>query len=274
MIDVDRADARLLDGVAAVVDTLIEVTDLAADSVLLAGATCRDVLHSALGHRFATARTSDIDLGIAIDDWRAMEQIHHEFHRQKLGTNNIRYKIAGLAVDVMPFGGVEDPVGLSRPATRSEDLVVFGFSDVHKHAMRLTLPGGRAIRIPHPAGYAALKLRSWIDRSAYGEYKDAADLALVAFWYQESAEIRSQLWDPERELGLLAELGLDDEVGAVALLRRDMNRQLGADARQVLAHLTAKLDRQDLADRFLQPPNAPRRFGSAQRRAFVDQLLG
>ncbi|WP_238815562.1 GyrI-like domain-containing protein [Nocardia brasiliensis] len=38
------------------------------------------------------------------------------------------------------------------------------------------MPSGYRIRLPTPAGYAALKLQAWCNRSANSEYQDAADL--------------------------------------------------------------------------------------------------
>lgn len=273
-VDVARADQRLLDAAALVVDEILAVTSLDPASILLVGATCRDVLHSALGHEFDARATDDIDIGIALDDWRAITQIHETFKTVATKRNGIRYRIAGaFNVDVMPFGGVEDPSGLSQPPARGEDLIVFGFADVLTHAMPLPLRGGRTIRIPRPAGYAALKLRSWIDRSRVGEYKDAEDLALVAYWYQESQEIRDELWDPERELDRLAgEFGLDDRRGAVALLRRDLMAQLSPAAQEELADLMAPLEAQDFADRLELPPLAPTRFAARERRTYAEIL--
>jgi predicted nucleotidyltransferase len=44
-----------------------------------------------------------------------------------------------LPVDVMPFGEVEDPDGISSPAARREDLIVFGFHNVFERAAHLSL---------------------------------------------------------------------------------------------------------------------------------------
>ncbi|MDR1512416.1 MAG: hypothetical protein LBS56_02875, partial [Propionibacteriaceae bacterium] len=171
MIDLARVDPRSLDRLAAVVDDLAANVGLDPDRVLVVGAECRDILHAAFGHAFALTATMDTDLGIAVSDWAVTERIDKRY--RPVGSNGIRYWVSGVSVDIMPFGAVEQPSGISRPARRVEDLVVFGFEDVYRRALKLTLPGGASARLPRPAGYAALKMRSWIDRSVHGHDKDA-----------------------------------------------------------------------------------------------------
>ena len=192
VIDVRRADPRLLDDVTHVVAELQRVVSLDPARVLLVGAGCRDIIHSSLGLLFRPTATSDTDLGIAIEEWSVAERIEAAFTR--IGSNGIRYRIDGFSVDIVPFGGIENPDGLARPATREDDLVVFGYQDVYRHAVPLTLHDGSVIRMPQPAGYAALKMRAYIDRSPDGEDKDARDLALAAFWYQQSSEVADRLY--------------------------------------------------------------------------------
>lgn len=188
MIDLSAVDERNYDHITPVIAELTSQVGMDPDSILLVGAACRDVLHAAFGQAFPARGTTDTDLGIAVSDWTISERIESSFPR--IGSSGIRYRIAGISVDVMPFGEVEDPEGISQPAPRGEDLVVFGFRDVYERAVQLTLPNGQSIRLPQPAGYVALKMRSWIDRSQYhGQDKDAKDLALATFWYQESSEI-------------------------------------------------------------------------------------
>jgi predicted nucleotidyltransferase len=43
------------------------------------------------------------------------------------------------------------------------------------------------------AGYAAAKLGAWLDRSEWHEAKEAGDLALVLYWYAESAAVHDRL---------------------------------------------------------------------------------
>lgn len=224
MINFALVDAGFLDDVGLVVDELVDKAGLQPDQMMLVGARCRDTLHAALGHTTVNRSTNDLDIGLALSDWRAQERIAAAFERA--GTNGIRYRIAGVAVDVMPFGpAIENPSGVSRPEHRQEDLIVFGFDDVYARALTLELPGsGHNIRIPTPAGYAALKLRAWIDRSPYGEFKDAHDFATIVDWYENWAFIDRRLREAD---STIADRYFYDMPRACAhLLGRDIRHQL------------------------------------------------
>lgn len=226
MIDFNSCDPRLLDDVDIVVDDLTKKVGLDPDRILLVGAACRDVLHSALGHDFQVRATRDTDLAIALTDWSSFERIEANYRRW--GDSGIGFTVAGIRVDVLPFGSIEEPEGITTPARRGEELVVFGFGDVYDQAGDLQLPGGKKIRIPYPAGYGALKMRAWIDRSSAGEYKDAGDIACVLFWYQEWDDVMNRLWDSEDRGQVAEELEFDMGRAAARILGEDIRAQLSA----------------------------------------------
>ena len=271
MIDLARVDERAYDLVTPVIEELASQVGVDPDSILLVGAGCRDVLHAAFGHSFPVRATTDTDLGIAVSDWTISERIEDRFPR--IGSNGIRYRIAGIAVDIVPFGEVEDPDGISQPAPRHAELAVFGFRDVHERALPLTLPSGQTIRLPRPAGYVALKMRSWIDRSPnYAGDKDAKDLALAALWYQSAQEVENRLYDTDDGFEVLRELDMDADVAAVRLLDLDVAAQLSPARRHDLARRRAERDLEALARDFTLPAGAPRSLDLARRRVFAAQL--
>jgi predicted nucleotidyltransferase len=271
VIDLSRVSARFYDLVTPVVDELVTEIGIDPGRILLVGAACRDILHAGFGHTFAVRATTDTDLGIAVDDWTISERIESRFRRT--GSNGIRYRIAGTSVDIMPFGSIEDPEGVSLPAARGEQLVVFGFGDVYDRAMPLCLPDGRQIRLPQPAGYAALKLRSWIDRSVhYGHDKDAKDLALAAHWYQNSPVITERLYGSDTGFELLQELDFDAEIAATRLLAHDLAGQLSPINREDLTRRWAETDPLSLARDFVLPTSGPPSADLDRRRIHVAQL--
>ena len=270
MIDLSRVDPRLLEPIMIVVEELEAAVGLEPDCVLVVGAGCRDILHAALGHTFEVRATNDVDLGIAVNDWTVSERIEAKFPRT--GTNGIRYRVGGIAVDVMPFGAIEDPDGIAHPAPRGEDLVVFGFQDVYERAVRLALPGGAVVRVPQPAGYAALKMRSWIDRSVYGEDKDAKDLALCTFWYQESTVVHNRLYETDAGFEILSAADWDVPVAAARLLGVDVAHQLTPANHDDLLQRWSALDLDTLARSFVLPAGAQRPMNLALRRTLAGQL--
>lgn len=114
---------------------------------------------------------------------------------------------------------------LSRPTQRRDGLVVFGFEDVFERALNVELPGaGHRIRIPSPAGYAALKLRAWVDRSAFGEFKDADDMATIVHWYEHWSSVEVQL--RTTALDVADRYFYDMPLACAHLLGRDIRHQL------------------------------------------------
>ncbi|WP_146081953.1 hypothetical protein [Pseudoclavibacter sp. Z016] len=206
-----------------------------------------------------------------MSDWTVSERIEECFPR--IGSSGIRCRIAGISVDVMPFGQVEDPEGVSQPAPRGEDLVVFGFRDVHERALRLTLPSGQGIRLSQPAGYVALKMRSWIDRAEYyGSDKDARDLSLAASWYQNTPEIGDRLYDTAEGFEMLSEFDMDTDLAGVRLLSLDAAGQLSPANRNDLARRWAAIGLDALARDFLLPAGGPPSPNADRRRAVVTQF--
>ena len=98
---------------------------------MVLGAGCGDILHAALGHSFATAATSDLDLALALTSWDAYRTLAAAFPR--IGDSGIRFRIADVNVDLLPFGAVEDPQGVSN----------------HRHAARRSACGLSKRSSPH-----------------------------------------------------------------------------------------------------------------------------
>ncbi|GAB2833021.1 hypothetical protein ACFQ0P_09715 [Microbacterium insulae] len=270
MIDFNASDPRLLDGIDAVVVTLRDQIGLDADTIILVGAACRDILHSALGHELQLRGTEDTDIGIALNDWQIYDLIDHTF--TKSGHTGVRYLVDGFPVDIMPFGGIEEPEGIVTPHSRGEEMVVFGFDDVYARAGHLTLPSGNTIRIPSPAGYAALKFRAWIDRSRYGQDKDGKDLAAAVYWYLESASVTERLWGTTEGNELLEEVGWDIELGAARVLGFDIRAQLSPPNLEDLIFRWNQLDLAPLGRALQLAPGANWPRNPERRLALISEV--
>ncbi len=210
-----------------VTDALQRVEGLRSDQVMVVGAWCRDIWHHALGHQFRTAATQDLDLAVAVDSWATFDAISSAYPR--VGDSGIRFVIADVKVDVLPFGEVEDPVGTSEPPTRAEGMSVWAFSEVFAGAASLDLGEAGRIRIPTVPGYVATKLAAWLDRSEWNETKDASDIALAMHWYAESSEIHDRLYDTEIGGAALLAEELDVTRAAAHLLGIDVGAEIGSE---------------------------------------------
>jgi predicted nucleotidyltransferase len=210
-----------------VVDALSSV--VLPEQMMLVGAQCRDLLHSRFVGGAPLRRTNDTDVAIAIPDWMQFVSIREKF--DTVGDSGHQFRINGIITDLIPFGGVEEPLGASSHPPGHAVMNVHGFQDAFERAQRLPMLEGVSIKIPRLDGYAVLKTHAWLDRSANHEYKDAADLALAVYWYAQNVDMlydEANIWALEHH---------DHELvpAAAALLGAAMRQGLGAYERDVLS---------------------------------------
>ncbi len=229
------SDESRLSIVDLVVQDLVARTGVNPDNLMIIGAEARDHLHHHVhGSQLPVRGTRDVDIALAVNRWADYEAVTRAYNLT--GNNGVRYRVAGLPVDFMPFGSaVEEPDGVVVPAARREEMSVFGFQDVFSRAEPLVLPSGLQVRVPTTAGYVALKLRAWVDRSSY-EDKDAQDLALAVEWYSSDEDIREELWDLVEDAVFL-QYDSDTDLVAARLLGRRAAQVLTAPRARELATL-------------------------------------
>lgn len=260
-----RIGTQSLDLIDSVVVELISGAEADEISIMVIGAHCRDLLHTAFGRTDLLRSTSDVDIAIAVNGDAEYRRIIAALPRS--GTTDIRFSIAGVAVDVVPFGDIEDPAGTTSLPGRTESLDVFGFREVFAQSIELRLPSGYRVRIPVPAGYAALKFKAWCDRSANGEYKDVGDIATVCGWYQDDADIRAALYGARTDLLIRAEL--DADLAALYLLGEEIADILGRVRGAELAAAWDRTDRELLAHHFARHRSRTHPDHAAANRAIL-----
>lgn len=139
MLNFSNLADRDLELTRAVVTELNDkVPAIGSHRLMIVGARCRDLIHSALGMTGPSAATSDLDLAIALTGWHEFEEIRGSY--VPLGSNGIRFRIAGVPVDVVPFGPLENPTGVIAPPPRIEpgDVEMLTHSFVISHGQRHT----------------------------------------------------------------------------------------------------------------------------------------
>lgn len=151
-------------------------------------------------------------------------------------------------------------------------MSVFAFADVWSRGHPL-LFGSSEVRLPTVAGYAALKLKAWVDRSAHGEFKDAQDLACAMHWYQRSEAVAQRLYETEIGLDLLTTTEFDADRAANRLLVTDVLSELAAPRRSELRDVWRSTDDELLGDHLLNSalPAWPIRY-PARRMEFVEDV--
>lgn len=226
---VDLSDEAVMRVVEA---ALAATPDLKADNIMLVGALCRNALHRRLGHSFPMTSTYDLDLALALSSWDAYRAVANAF--PSIGDSGIRFRIAGIHVDLLPFGDVEDPPGLAEPPTRQEKMGVWAFKEIFAAADQMVLTPNVTIKIPTVPGYAVTKIGAWLDRSAYGQPKDAPDIALVLFWYAHSSEVADRLYDTNAGREILLDSELNVTMASARLLGSDISAAVGPERRAEL----------------------------------------
>src|SRR5690349_10205914 len=126
------------------IELLATSAQLRSAEVLLVGPHCRDILQRAFGHAFQLRAMYDIDLGLAMANWTAYDELVRGL--RPAGDTGIRFQVAHTVADLMPFGPVEDPPGTVVPVMRREPISVWGFSEVFAVALPLELPSAGTIR--------------------------------------------------------------------------------------------------------------------------------
>jgi predicted nucleotidyltransferase len=93
MLDLSSTPDEFLQPIACVVEAALRHADsLRSEDVMVVGAWCRDIQHHALGHRFATSATRDLDLALALSSWDAYRALADAF--PWVGDTGIRFRIA------------------------------------------------------------------------------------------------------------------------------------------------------------------------------------
>ncbi|MGN6330375.1 MAG: hypothetical protein ACTHOD_01830 [Motilibacteraceae bacterium] len=270
MESVSGAPAELTLPIASVVAQMLAAEPrLETRHVMLVGAWCRDLWHFTQGHDFAPRATHDVDLALALSAWEPYETLATRFPRA--GSNGICFTIAGLPVDLLPFGDLEDPTGTVAPPSRGDAISVWAFAEVFQGSVPLTLSDSLTIRCASIPGYGAAKLGAWLDRSAWGEAKDASDIALLVYWYAESGDVHSRLFDTAEGQNMLIEEESDVELAAARLLGQDVAAVIGVERNaELLERWPGDLD---LLTRNFRLREVPTWLGSEQRRRDVVKAL-
>ncbi|MCA9443800.1 MAG: nucleotidyl transferase AbiEii/AbiGii toxin family protein [Candidatus Omnitrophica bacterium] len=196
---------------------------------LLVGAMARDVLlHYAHGIKVDRA-TLDADFALAVKDWKDFESLSNELLRDRQFSKDsnrlqrFQYQ-RSLRVDIIPFGGVENPDRkVEWPTDGGTVLDVLGYREAMATSLKVILPGNQTLAVVSLPALAILKIVAWNYRHRAEPLKDADDLWLILKNYLEAGN-----WERLNEEAehLLAEDDFDlDRAGAWLL---------GCDARKVL----------------------------------------
>lgn len=206
----------------------------------LAGAMAREVILRHVFGRPPGRRSLDVDFGIAVRDWNHFETLKTALIEQAGFTAHARMvqrliyaSTPAVAVDLIPFGGVEDlQQAIAWPPEEDIVMKVTGFSDGLKSAVLVRLDVDLIIPVVSIPVLIVLKLFAWIDRKY--EKRDAADILVMLKNYGDAGN-EDRLYGEESRF-LEAE-DYDFEIAGARLLGRDAAGAISEGVRKDLCNI-------------------------------------
>lgn len=198
LLDLSRKIDSVTKELYRIIDQVTNELDI---SYVVVGATARDlVLHLGYGADIRRA-TTDVDFGIEVDSWLAFEKL-----KQALLTNNFTatrtehrlYAPNGTAIDIVPFGTLEDRLSnIQWPPRGDIEMNVLGFKEAHENSIKVTIQRDPKVEISVATsqGLALLKLISWSDRGAGIRKKDALDFLYLLENYEKIPEVTERVFE-------------------------------------------------------------------------------
>jgi predicted nucleotidyltransferase len=246
----------------------------------LVGATARDIL---LLHVFGIdprRATRDVDLAIAIPDWKAFDNVKARLLTQSsnwspsTSPQGLLYREHGAAfatpVDLVPFGKLENPQNtIAWPPDMAVIMNVAGYAEALQSAAQVQIDDDLVIRVASLPGLAILKIFAWVDRGA-ADRKDAYDLLAILKNYSETDNL-DRLYADEQIL--FESYGYDPELAGAGLLGKDVVALANGETR---AELIAILNDEVTFNRLVQHTSSSLFGGESNRKifqAFRDQLI-
>ena len=211
------------------IEILAEIEKSATDIAIpffVVGATARDIILQYVHDIKPKRATSDIDIGVIIEDWNQFESLKSQlmdkkkFTPDKKQSQRLYYK-SKLPIDIVPFGTIADKKGtVSWPPQHEISMNVAGFQESYQYAVSAILCSDPelVVKIASIAGLAILKLIAWNDNPARRR-RDAGDLFLLMRSYIDAGNL-DRLFD--QEIDLFDDGDFDYELASARLLGRDI----------------------------------------------------
>ena len=225
----DLSDKNDLQWLSELVGDLRRVAP--AHEPLMVGAMARDLLlHYGCGVPITRA-TTDLDLAFAVGDWGEFNALRNALLDSGSFTPSpsVNHKVfhQRIAIDLIPFGGVENPAGQITWPIDESLMRVLGYREAYATSVQFLLPTAQRIATVSLPMLATLKVIAWSERHTTAPRKDANDLLLVLKSYlnQQNTD-RLYIEAPH----LLESEDFDFEVAGAWLAGRDAAKAITASS--------------------------------------------
>lgn len=220
-----------------------EIADAAATldiPFFLVGACARDIWLELIYDLPVQRATNDIDFGIWVESWNGFDSLKKRLITER-GYSQAAYQPQrlrsreGILVDIVPFGGIEDPQtrSIKWPPDDSIVMSTIGFEEAYRHSPIISFAADLELRVSSLVGLSLMKIIAWNDRH---QTKDAKDLKYILSSYLQAGN-RERL-ELKENLDLLEEERfISVELTGARLLGRDLALLLTAQSRSVVLSL-------------------------------------
>lgn len=147
------------------------------------GATARDIMME-VHQKQSGRRTQDLDIAIAIEDWKKFEEIKksilqlEHFEEDVRHIQKLRYQ-KYFEVDLVPYGAIaQDKNKIFWPPDQSIAMSVLGYEAIEDDLVEVDFGNSLKVKVASLSGIFILKLIAWKDRHLQGN-KDAEDIGFI-----------------------------------------------------------------------------------------------
>ena len=228
-----------------ILETLTLVTRVSEDLQIpsfIVGATARDIILEYVYQAGIKRATDDIDFGVAVENWEQYKKLKSAL----IATGKFRADskmeqrlwqgrgIDEMKIDLVPYGGIESPVGtVTFPPTEFE-MNTKGFAEAYQNSLKLKINDNVPICIVSLPGLVMLKFVAYDDRP-FERQTDLQDIWYVMKNYLDAGN-EDRLYE---DSNLLADENFDFRTVGARLLGRDVTKLLNDQTEKIiLKHLS------------------------------------
>jgi predicted nucleotidyltransferase len=223
---------------------LADITEKQGIPHVIIGATARDILMTHVFGIDAGRATRDVDLAIAVKDWKQFDAIkaafveRGDFTQAVDQTYRLHYREKDFGstypLDLIPFGPIADDDNvIAWPPDMQVIMSVAGYAEALDTAVQVELGNGVVSNFVSIPALASLKLLAWQSRGLENG-KDAQDFYFILKNYHRAGN-EARLYD--EAFSILESSAFDLELAGAALLGRDMTLMLEPRTHQAISDL-------------------------------------
>lgn len=223
-----------------ILETLTIVTTVADDlqiPAFIVGATARDLILEYVYQAGIRRATDDIDFGVAVESWEQYEKLKSALISTGKFRDDSKMEqrlwqgrgINEMKIDLVPYGGIESPVGtVTFPPTEFE-MNTKGFAEAYQNCLKIKIRDDSEIRLVSLPGLVMLKFVAYDDRP-FERQADLQDIWYVMTKYLDAGNEDRLYQDSD----LLTDENFNFRTVGARLLGRDLAKILNDQTKKIV----------------------------------------